>query len=331
MSELNRLRNLPSLGVLPAREPVTPYPDLLLPSPSFWLEGSSPAVTQLRSQIRRIAPYFRTALLVGEPGCGEQSAAHMLHHLSPLRQRPFVDLAAPGAAELFAEGHSEDAVASVGMFYISRPEQLSRSIQASLLRVLRRYRPQAPRIVAFTEQSLRQLVSDNRFSADLAECVGALRIVIPPLRDRPDDIPELLAHLLQGIAAQSGARLPELAPDLIAAAKNLPWRGNLIQLYSAAEGLMERSTRLILHAPDLDAVLGAISPQVVQPNPGVRMIRLDDVIQEHIRAVLSACNGNKLRTAEILGISRSTLYRMLEIPIHPCSQTSAATSLHMTH
>jgi DNA-binding NtrC family response regulator len=325
MSQLHQPPNLQSPNVAVAPEAVPHFPP-----PAFWLDGSSPAVTQLRGQIRRVAPYFRTALLIGEPGCGEEAAARMVHQLSPLSQRPFLDLASAEAITLFADNHAEEALASIGMFYLSCPGQVSPRIQTTLLRLLRKYGPQSPRSVAFVERSLRPLVSAGGFSAELADQLGALRIVIPPLRDRREDIPQLLAHILQSIAAQSGARLPELAPDLLDAAKRLPWRGNLAQLYAAAEGLMDRATHLILHAPDLDAVLGAISSPTPPHFREVRMIRLDDVIQEHIRAVLFACNGNKLRTSEVLGISRSTLYRMLDLPSPPCSPPHTSSSLQMT-
>jgi DNA-binding NtrC family response regulator len=217
------------------------------------------------------------------------------------------------------------------MIYIPHPERLSPVFQATLLRLLRKYGANAPRIVAFAGRSLRTLFSTTGFSAELADYLGALRIAIPALRERREDISQLLTHLLQNIAVRSGAPLPDLAPDLIDAARHLPWRGNLPQLSAAAEALMERSTHLILHAQDLNAVLGAISAPITEFHGEVRMMRLDDIIQEHIRAVLSACNGNKLRTAEILGISRSTLYRMLETNFQPSSPALAAASLQMTH
>jgi len=284
-------------------------------------------MTQLRGQIRRVAPYFRSALFVGEPGCGQEEAAEILHQLSPLSQRPFIHLESAEAISLFGDARSEQALASVGMFYSSRPDRLAPIAQTTLLNLVRRYGPQAPRIVIFAERGLRPLVSANSFSPELADFLGSLRMVIPPLRDRSEDIPELLSSLLQRIAAHSGAPLPQLAPDLVDAARLRPWHGNLPQLCSAAEGLMERANRHILHAPDLDAVLGSIS-QPASPRPReIRMLRLNDVIQEHIRSVLFACNGNKLRTAEVLGISRSTLYRMLDIPIHPCSPSSRSPSV----
>ncbi len=309
MSQLHRPRTLEPPNV-PAKYDGLPS----FPSSAVWLDGTSVAITQLRDQIRRVAPHVRTALLVGEPGCGEEAAAHILHQLSPLRERPFLELASAESTALFADVHPEDALASVGMVYISSPETVSSAVQSMLLRVLRRYGPQAPRMVAFAERSLRPLVSAGGFSTELADHLGALRIVIPALRDRREDIPHLLAHVLQSLAAAAEAPPPTLAPDLLEAAGMLPWRGNLRELCSVAEGLMDSSTRLVLHASDLSSVMGTISPPTSPNHRDVRMIRLDDVIQEHVRAVLFGCNGNKLRTAEVLGISRSTLYRMLDLP-----------------
>ena len=285
-------------------------------------------MTQLRGQIRRVAPYFRTALLIGERGCGEESAAHILHQLSSLSHRPFVSLTPVDADLFFGANPEPDALATTGMFYIPRPERLSHLAQTALLRLIRKRGPQIPRIVAFAERGLRPLVSASSFSAELADCLGALRIAIPPLRDRREDIPHLLAHMLDSIAAESGTPSSQLASDLLDAARRLPWQGNLTQLYSAARGLMERVTTPVLHASDLEEVLGAIPQPTQYDRRKIRMMRLDDVIQEHIRAVLFACNGNKLRTAEVLGISRSTLYRMLDAQSSAPSVDSA--NLQMT-
>src|SRR5580692_10203790 len=117
MSELNRVPNLSTVESLPPPE-TNPHS----PSPAVWLAGSSPAMTQLRGQIRRVAPYFRTALLIGERGCGEESAAHILHQLSPLSHRPFVNLTPVEADLLFGENPESGMLATTGMFYIPRPE-----------------------------------------------------------------------------------------------------------------------------------------------------------------------------------------------------------------
>ncbi len=305
-----------ALHGMPALSSVYPVPALQtqrksLP-PALWLSGTSAVITQLRSQIHRIAPHFRTALLTGERGCGELAAAHILHQLSPSSQYPFVELT-PASAELrFSPQRRTPSVTTEGMFYLPRPERLSPDAQAALLRILSERGPQAPRLVAFAERGLRPLVATSGFSPELADSLGALRISLPSLRERSEDIPELLTGLLKEFASASSRMPPQLAPDLLDAARDLPWPGNFLQLQSAVEGLMEHTDQPVLHASDLQAVLGAVVPAPPIDRAETRMISLDQVIQEHIRAVLFACNGNKLRTADILGISRATLYRMLE-------------------
>lgn len=322
-----------ALHRMPALASVYPVPTLQANrnalSPDVWLSGSSAVITQLRSQIHRIAPHFRTALLTGERGCGEVAAAHILHQLSPRSQYPFVELTPASAEVRFDAQRRIPSVSSEGMFYLPRPERLSPDAQAALLRLLRERGSQAPRIVAFAERGLRPLVATNGFSAELADSLGALRISLPSLRERSEDIPELLTQLLKDFASASGRTPPQLAPDLLDAARDLPWPGNFLQLQSAVEGLMEHPDQPLLHASDLQFVLGAVPPAPPVDRTEVRMISLDDVIQEHIRAVLYACNGNKLRTADILGISRSTLYRMLEAQAAHATPPHALEKLQM--
>jgi DNA-binding NtrC family response regulator len=298
-------------------------PSALPLDPSIWLAGSSAAMAQLRGQLRRVAPYFRTALLTGERGCGEVIAARILHQMSSLHDRPFLELT-PSAAELRFGGSGLPSGPLDGMLYLPQPERLPRSTQVLLLRLLRERGPQAPRMVAYAERGLRSLVSSGSFSADLADALGALRVTLPALRDRAEDIPALLTHMLQSISEKKSMPAPELAPNLMEAAMRLPWPGNLVQLQAAAVGLCVRSGTSSLQAADLISVLSTIPDAQPRERHGSCMVRLDDVIQEHIRSVLSACNGNKLRTAEVLGISRSTLYRMLDA--QTSSQPLAASS-----
>lgn len=307
MASLDRMLTLSSV------EPVSPLETTTTsPSPAIWMSGSSAAITLLRAQIRRVAPHFRTALLTGERGCGEIAAAQVLHQLSPRSQHPFVQLT-PAHAKLRFSTHTPPAsVAEEGMFFLPHPERLPQDIQMTLLRLLRERGSQAPRIVAFAERGLRPLVTTTGFSAELADSLGALRITLPTLRERSEDIPELLTQLLQDFAAHKGRTPPKLAPDLLDAARKLPWSGNFIQMQAAVEGLIDHADKPQLHASDLQAVLGAVPQPPPADRTEIRMVSLDDVIQEHIRAVLFACNGNKLRTADVLGISRSTLYRMLD-------------------
>ncbi len=274
MPEISPISSLSQAKTIPS--PETPSPEA---APNLWLSGPSSAMTQVRGQIRRVAPYFRTALLIGERGCGEEAAARTLHELSPLSHRQFVRFTVAEDDPICGKAYPLESLADKGMLYLPRPERLPHSIQMALLRMIRRRGAQTPRIVAFAERGLRPLVSASGFSSDLAN---------------------------------SGAPVPQLAPDLLDMTRRLPWPGNLTQLYSVAEDLLQQQNKPLLDATDLESVLGSNAKTTTHHDNEIRMMRLDDVIQEHIRAVLFACNGNKLRTAEILGISRSTLYRMLD-------------------
>jgi DNA-binding NtrC family response regulator len=289
---------------------------------SVLLSGPSAPATLLRGQIRRVAPYFRTALLTGEPGCGDEAVARSLHDMSPLRDRLFLELT-PAEAKLWLSGGSASAsLATAGMIYLPQPERLDRADQAALLRLLRTRGNHSPRLVAYAEHGLRPLVSAGGFLPELAAIVGSLRIALPPLRDRIEDIPEILAWMLQRVALDNGGIPPELTPALLAALPTESWSQNLDQLQEVAKRLWEQKTHELLDEQDLQAALNAV-PQRTHDRRAVRMVRLDEVIQEHIRAVLFACGGNKLRAAEVLGISRSTLYRMLDVPLQAPSSANS--------
>ncbi|HSY37114.1 MAG TPA: sigma 54-interacting transcriptional regulator [Acidobacteriaceae bacterium] len=277
--------------------------------PEALLEGHSPAITRVRTQIYRAAPHFRMAFLTGERGSGAEAVAHMLHHLSPVSHRPFYTLATADAEERFAADRSLDSLSTNGMLYLPQTECIPLTILQALLRLIRKRGSQMPRIAAFTEWGLRPLVKKGSLSSELANVLGALVIKIPSLRDRSEDIPAILTHILENIARPSGAVTPQLTTDLLDAAMKRPWFGNLIELYSAAEGLMKHAAKGSLHASDLEAVLGPIPCET-------RTMRLDDVIRLHVRTVLFACHGDKRQAAQLLGISSSSLYRMLHNETH---------------
>jgi DNA-binding NtrC family response regulator len=279
------------------------------------LFGNSVASTQLRAQVRRVAPYFRSLALTGEPGCGDESVAHSLHQLCPAHDRPFVPLTALEAEERFASDDSEPA--REGLIYLPEAERLSRPAQTGLLRLLRAQGPKGTRIVAFVGRGLKPYVSAGYFSAELAGSLASLRIGLPSLRDRSSDIPLLIHYRLQHLRMKQSeqglaVRPMYLSEAFLEAAVRYAWPENLIQLHRAVDWLMEHRAGQTLTSADLDAALETVSQRPVQRSEAARLIKLDKVVQEHIRGVLLACNGNKLRAAEVLGISRSTLYRMLD-------------------
>ncbi|HVG27519.1 MAG TPA: sigma 54-interacting transcriptional regulator [Acidobacteriaceae bacterium] len=276
------------------------------------LVGPSRALARLWSQIRLLAPHFRVALLTGEPGTGAESVARALHDLSSFADTPLVSLHASEAdrqlrspAALFGGGLR-------GALFISEIERLSPHSQQALLRLIRLRRHRRVAVVASATRDLRPLISAGAFNPELAAQLGSLRLALPCLRERSEDLPLLASDILHAEAGRLGLPAPALDPSFLARATAFEWPGNLDQLRSALTWLLENRPDFVLTAADLDAALAVTRVELSSPDLPVRMVTLDKVVQEHVRAVLIGCNGNKLRAAEVLGISRSTLYRMLD-------------------
>lgn len=299
----------PTPRVLPFASAKFHGPGIASADESQLLLGPSAVAGQLWEQLRRVAPHFRTALLTGEPGSGAESAARVLYDLSPAAGRPFVVLHSAEAEERFkprTHGIHE------GVLFLPEADRLSPAAQAGLLRLLRQRGVNSIRVVAYARRGLRPLISAGTFSMELASSLGVVRIALPALRDRAEDIPLLASHLVQRHARTRNMQAPTLSADLLDAARKYSWPGNLDQLSSAIKWLLDHNDSPAMQASDLEAALEATARVLAPEPPRTRLVKLDEIVQEHIRAVLLACNGNKLRAAEILGISRSTLYRMLE-------------------
>ena len=288
-----------------------------------YLSGPSAAISRLYGQLRYVAPYFRTALLTGERDCGEEAVARQLHRLSPLANRPFLEITPDEISSRFSSNGSFTADADKGLIYLPQPERLPAPAQIGLLRMLRERGSQAPRVVAFAENGIRSLVSSGTFSPELADSLAALRVPLPPLRDRPEDIPGLMSAMLHDQAEHHAILLPEIGEDLLSSSATELWPGNFAQMHSVALGLLKRTASQVLRTADLQAVLTTLPKAEIRERRRIRLVPLDQVIHEHIHSVLFACKGNKLRAAEVLGISRSTLYRMLgSNPSAPGSATA---------
>jgi len=276
---------------------------------AFELSGPSPAMQRLWSQIRHVGPYFRTALLLGEPGTGAGAVAEALHQASPFRDQKLRILPASAAEIYFAYGGAHGRNPTNGILYLPEVEQLSSIAQRGVLRLVRLRGGRAGCVIAKARQDLRALVSGGSFCAELAASLNALRIVLPPLRERPEDVPTLLRAFFTETQEPTP---PQLSADFLRAASEYSWRRNLDQMREMVSWLQENHSGPELTAADFAAARVLQEPDPVTHEPPVRMVRLDVIVYEHLRAVLLACQGNKLRAAEILGISRSTLYRMLD-------------------
>jgi DNA-binding NtrC family response regulator len=271
---------------------------------------------RLRLQIRRIGPHFRTMLVCGEPGSGKELTARALHHVSHAAEGPFI--VCPADASQLTEAMR---MAQSGTLFLDEISEMPAELQSRLLRMLRRQEwaqdglgvPQkiSLRMIASSSQDLRALVSAGRFQQELYHQMATLTISLPPLRERAEDIPELAMHFLRRFALAHSKTVNRIARDAMNQMIQFHWPGNVREL----ENVMHQGVLLnegdVLEAqalPKFDEV--AASPQRVASVGG--STRLQDIVEQHVLQVLKSCAGNKLRAAETLGISRSTLYRMLE-------------------
>jgi DNA-binding NtrC family response regulator len=289
------------------------------------LIGPSPAMDRLWSQIRLLAPHFRIALLTGEPGCGADAVAQALHDLSGFAGTPLVRIRATDADRLLRHPGTLFDGSPRGALFITDIDRLSTGSQSVLLRLMKLRRHRRIAIVAFTSVDLRPLVSAGNFSAELFANLSSLRLQIPSMRERAQDIPLLTHQFFQAEAKRLDRSVPHLDASFMLAVIEYTWPGNLDQLRGAVAWMLEHRDN-VLSAADLHA---AISEVRAEPETAevIRMVPLDHVVQEHVRAVLIGCNGNKLRAAEVLGISRSTLYRMLDAASVPGTSSPLAALL----
>jgi len=293
------------------------------------LLGESVAARQLRSQVQRIAPYFRIALVRGETGAGKQLVARALHALSPGGDGEFV--AAPAAA--FAESvgtrewahpaaHTTTLLESArgGTLYLEGAGELSFGQQAGLERFLSAFeesratpdgRRTGLRIVVASDRDLRTLAAIGQFRQDLYARLSAVEIFVPSLRQRLEDIPELAASMLLRFAAQTGESPKLLVESTIEQLRKPLWPDNLRGLRSVLTHAAALAEGAIIEPRHLLALV-ELRLGRMDVTPPATVDRLQDVIEQHVLDVLTRCGGNKLRAAELLGISRSTLYRMLD-------------------
>jgi DNA-binding NtrC family response regulator len=257
------------------------------------LGGESPAAKRLRLQIARIAPYFRIALLTAEPGTGKHAVARHMHAASPMAARSFTVI----AADEFAQGVRPESAS--GTLYLRGLEMLDPAGQVRLLRSLKSL-DRDTRVILASRCDLKGMASAGRLRADLYERVGTLQIRVAPLRERLEDFDPIcrnMLRLLDGDATIAEAALIPL--------REHAWPGNLRELWTLCERIAP--LRNILDASDVEPHL----PTPVRAAQSSATPRLEDVMYRHVMDVLESCSGNKLRAAELLGISRSTLYRML--------------------
>lgn len=300
--------------------------------PETELVGSSPPMVEIYKIISRVAPTDATVLIEGETGTGKELVARMIHAQSPRAAHPFVavDCAAiPPTlleSELFGAvrgaytGADRDRTglfeaAHRGTVFLDEIGDIEAGFQLKLLRFLQekeirpvgaaRSKPVDVRVLAATNRDLQRAVEEGKFRQDLWFRLNVVRIVLPPLRQRPGDVPMLAAHFVKKYNERYGMQA-RLLPDGLRVLEDYTWPGNVRQLQHVIE-------RLVILAPggrmDGAAVRDAIQAGAPREKPAETLAAAEE---EQIRRVLQATGGNKSRAARILGIERKTLYRKLE-------------------
>jgi DNA-binding NtrC family response regulator len=286
---------------------------------------------RLRLQVRRIGPHFRSVLVSGEAGTGKEWVARALHGMGRPAGGPFVVCHAAAIEDAPVEfGESMGRVDAItrlmkraqrGTLFLDGVSEMPLEAQGRLLRVLRmRESAQSEReasqrtdlrIIAATEEDLRILVSRGRFRQDLYRRLATVVIALPPLRERMEDLPELARCFLRRFAQLYGRSVREISDEAMETMKMYRWPGNLRELEEVLRnGVLQCKGSVVesQHLPVFAEVRGTGPSTTVDGES----VRLQDVVEQHVLRVLKDCAGNKLRAAEVLGISRSTLYRMLD-------------------
>ena len=306
--------------------------------------GRSPVMQRLFEKMRHAAPHLRIAAIEGEPGTGKALAAHTLHaeavrnetpQISNPSARPALVTCAAARAlsvmdDLFRESHG-------GTLYLSHTHELSPEQQREWLEMVEHFErchaahaaSSMPRRLLFGScEPLRRMTAGAAFLPGLAHRLTAIRFTLPALREHREDIPLLVEILLDRLRAAHGKAVRGLAPGTLHRLVSHSWPGNVRELETVlSNALLDCVSEWIrpIDIPTLawpcaagpqifprSSIPGAVPASAIDdPAPDLDP-DLDRAILRHITRVLARVNGNKLRAARLLGISRSTLYRLLE-------------------
>jgi len=278
--------------------------------PAVQVAGVSASWRKLLMQAERSAPHLQVAAIEGESGAGKQTLARYLFAHSPLAAAGFQRC---DAREWLAS--DADPAALAGFLYLDRVDLLSPPGQGLLLGILKSLQDCPPGhavVLASSQTSLRQMAEQGLMLPDLAFRLTAVRFAIPPLRQRREDIAPLAQSLLDRICIRYRHRPVVLGSGALARLLQHDWPGNVRELASVLESALLEAVNGVIRPGDL--ALPAVTethPDVAQPVLQAENLSLDAVILRHVQCVLNLNRGNKLRAARQLGISRSTLYRIL--------------------
>ena len=305
--------------------------------------GESPRMRGIFDLVKVVSRSESSVIITGESGTGKEVIANMLHHLSPRRHQPFIAVSCALFSESLIEtelfGHERGAftgaikdkpgrfeLAQGGTLFLDDIDDVPLSMQVKLLRALQnrevervggtRTLPVNVRIITGTKKDLKKLVAEGKFREDLFYRLNVLPIVLPPLRERREDIPVLMNHFLRRFARDRGIDVPAVSPAVSEAFARYTWPGNVRELENACERMIQTcscgtvrvgcvAASVLFGAAKTSfhgAPLPAAAPQAISLDD-----RLMQVESNLIGWALKVAEGNKSRAAALLNIKRSTL------------------------
>jgi DNA-binding NtrC family response regulator len=311
--------------------------------------GRGPAMLELFGFIRRVAPHVRTALICGETGSGKELVARALYRTGPRRNKRFVVMNCSAVVETLFEselfGHMKGSftgaidskpgffeAADGGTLFLDEIGELPLALQAKLLRVLetgeiQRVGATAPlrvdvHVLAATNRELRAEVAAGRFRGDLFYRLNVVELLVPPLRDRREDLPYLTACFVQESAARLGKDVVGMTPSAERTLNSRRWDGNVRELRNVIErACMLADGQFVTERELTGKPASPASPAVstaALTQPAADALSANDerplsaLERDHIAKVLERAGGNKMTAARMLGVDRRALYRRLE-------------------
>ncbi len=303
------------------------------------LVGRSPAMLEVYKTIAMVAESRSTVLIYGESGTGKELVAKAIHHNGPRAQQRFFPVNCGALAESLLEselfGHVRGAFtgavenkrgileeASGGTVFLDEVSEMSPALQVKLLRAIEEQEvrrigsnqiiPIDVRLIAASNRVLSQLVEEGKFRADLYYRLRVVEIVLPPLRERAEDIPLLVEHFLKVLGRERN-RTFTISPPALSLLLGYSWPGNVRELENTLEAAVALNRTGVISADDLPAKIREASQDQRRPDDLYSDLpTVDELERRYLLHVLKITGYNKLRAASIMGIDRKTLYRMAE-------------------
>jgi two-component system nitrogen regulation response regulator NtrX len=302
--------------------------------------GRGVAIEALLGEISRAAPSNGWVLIQGENGTGKELVAREIHRLSHRSQGPFIDVNCAAIPENLIEselfGYEKGAftgavstrkgkfeLASGGTLFLDEIGDMSPQTQAKVLRVLQervlqrlgghRDIPVDVRVVAASNKDLRELIRLKEFREDLFYRLNVIPVHVPALRDRPEDIPVLIAHFMTELSEREGLRPRLIDQEALDLLISYPWPGNVRELKNLIERLLIMSSQSHISEGEVRQILGSVLPQSNRiAGEGLSLKEAREVFEkDYIQSVLDRFGGNITRASEALKVDRTSLHRKL--------------------